>query len=187
MKINKIATAISAIALVVGFSGQAFAAKNAEVNFSARLVAATCDISASKNTVNLGTHVIADVKNTTDPVQKENFSLTLNKCSKIGEQTGADEDLKTSDIELLALGTALAGHDDKFADANASQVGIQLTATDKNVVLKPNVSTVIPVQITSTTGDYIVPMTAGLFATATGATLTPQDINVPVTFSVAYN
>lgn len=186
---NKITTAISAMAIVVGFSGQALAAKNAEVNFSARIVAATCDISASKATVNLGTHVIADIKNTTDAIQTEEFALTLNKCSKVAATTGEEgegnPDTAYTNIELLAQGTALAGHDDKFGDANASQAGIKLQA--KGVDLKPNVSTEIPVQITSTEGDYRIPMTAGLYATVANGSIDPQNVNVPVTFSVAYN
>ncbi len=56
-----------------------------------------------------------------------------------------------------------------------------------SVVLKPNESTELQNLKAEGEGNLIIPMKAGLFATETGDSLKAQDINVPVTFSVAYN
>ncbi|MEY0234609.1 fimbrial protein [Providencia manganoxydans] len=76
MKLNKIAL-IGTFA-VAALSSQAFVAQDATVNFNARLVAATCDISASKSLVNLGTHSIEKITDINKALAESNFNLVLN-------------------------------------------------------------------------------------------------------------
>lgn len=72
-----------------------------------------------------------------------------------------------------------------FADAQASQIGVKLAAGKDKVAVKPNTTTeVVNLKVTGQS-DYIIPMVAGLYATTTDAVA--QNLNVPVTFSVAYD
>lgn len=176
MKFNKLALigALTAAAL----SSQAFAAEDATVNFNARLVAATCDISASKTLVNLGTHSIEKITDINKALAESNFNLVLNKCTKIY----ADENTAT-EVSILATGESLAGHSDMFADAQASQVGVKLKSGSVDIV--PNQEATIADLKVLGNNDYIVPVTAGLYVTTKNASA--QSLNVPVTFSVAYD
>lgn len=176
MKLNKIAL-IGTFA-VAALSSQAFAAQDATVNFNARLVAATCDISASKSLVNLGTHSIEKITDINKALAESNFNLVLNKCTKT-----YSDDTTATEVSILTSGEALAGHSDMFADAQASQIGVKLKAGTTE--LAPNAQTTINNLKILGDNDYIVEVTAGLYATSKDAVA--QNLNVPVTFSVAYD
>lgn len=176
MKLNKIAL-IGTFA-VAALSSQTFAAQDATVNFNARLVAATCDISASKSLVNLGTHSIEKITDINKALAESNFNLVLNKCTKT-----YSDDTTATEVSILTNGEALAGHSDMFADAQASQIGVKLKAGTTE--LAPNAQTTINNLKILGDNDYIVEVTAGLYATSKDAVA--QSLNVPVTFSVAYD
>ncbi|WP_353241955.1 fimbrial protein [Providencia sp.] len=181
MKLNKLAF-IGTLA-VAALSSQAFAATDATVNFNARLVAETCDVNASKDLVSLGTHKTKGLS-TTDAISKEKFSLVLNNCTKAYD----DQNPQAGSIAIQASGEVLTGHSDMFADAQASQIGVKLQAESTGntlVDLKPNDTTPVDGLKVSGNGDIIVPMIASLYATTAEATA--QQLNVPVTFSVAYD
>lgn len=182
MKLNKLAFigALTAAAL----SSQAFAAQDATVNFNARLVAATCDISASKSLVNLGTHSIEKITDITTALAESNFNLVLNNCTKVYDDA-ANPSADATTVSILATGETLTGHPDMFADAQASQIGVKLEAGKAKKAMLPNIETEIADLKVTGKNDYIVPVYAGLYATQTGATA--QTLNVPVTFSVAYD
>ncbi|WP_371025754.1 fimbrial protein [Providencia sp. TYF-12] len=134
MKLNKLAL-VGAFA-VATLSSQAFAAQDATVNFNARLVAATtCDISASKDLVSLGTHSTENL-DTTKALSEANFNLVLNNCTKVyDDSTNQTADATT--VSILATGEALTGHSDMFADAQASQIGVKLAAGKAKTEVKP--------------------------------------------------
>ncbi|MFD1090434.1 fimbrial protein [Providencia vermicola] len=181
MKLNKLAF-IGALT-VATLSSQAFAAQDATVNFNARLVAETCDVSASKDLISLGTHKTQGLS-TTDAISNEKFSLVLNNCTKAYD----DQNPQAGSIAIQASGEVLTGHADMFADAQASQIGVKLQAEpvkDTKIALKPNEATEITGLKVSGQGDIVVPMIASLYATTADATA--QQLNVPVTFSVAYD
>lgn len=182
MKLNKLAF-IGTLA-VVALSSQAFAAKDATVNFNARLVAETCDVSVSKDLISLGTHKTKGLS-TAAAISSENFSLVLNNCTKPYDDSTNQQ---TGSIAIQASGEVLTGHSDMFADAQASQIGVKLQAEavkGTKVDLAPNEATEIADLKITGTGDIVVPMIASLYATTTEATA--QQLNVPVTFSVAYD
>ncbi|MEX5486919.1 hypothetical protein IC611_20825 [Proteus mirabilis] len=58
-------------ALLMGSLSTQVILKNADVTFSARLVAATCDISASQDRVDLGTYATADIQNINQAVSEK--------------------------------------------------------------------------------------------------------------------
>lgn len=188
MKFNNLGVMVAGALVMGALSTQAMAAKNADVTFSARLVAATCDVSASDERVDFGTYATADIKDINAAVAEKNFSLVLNNCTKIGQAAGEDGQggVEVSNIELLATGQGLVGNDELFASSGATQAGIKLLANDKTQI-KPNTSAELDGLKVESKGNIIVPMKAGLYATETGESLKAQDINVPVTFSVAYN
>ncbi|EJD6083926.1 fimbrial protein [Providencia alcalifaciens] len=181
MKLNKLAL-VGAFA-VATLSSQAFAAQDATVNFNARLVAATCDISASKDLVSLGTHSTENL-DTTKALSEANFNLVLNNCTKVYDDS-ANQTADATTVSILATGEALTGHSDMFADAQASQIGVKLAAGKAKTEVKPNIATEITDLKITGKNDYIIPVVAGLYATASDAVA--QNLNVPVTFSVAYD
>ncbi|ENU1228999.1 fimbrial protein [Providencia rettgeri] len=183
MKFNKLAL-IGALT-VATLSSQAFAAQDANVNFNARLVAATCDISASKSLISLGTHSNSNL-DTTKALSESNFNLVLNNCTKVYDADNGDNaTTNATSVSILATGETLTGHSDMFADAQASQIGVKLAAGKAKTAMTPNAATEITdIKITGT-NDYIVPIVASLHATAADAVA--QNLNVPVTFSVAYD
>ncbi|ENR5391617.1 TPA: fimbrial protein [Providencia rettgeri] len=184
MKFNKLAL-IGAFT-VATLSSQAFAAQDATVNFNARLVAATCDISASKDLISLGTHSNEKI-DTTKALSEANFNLVLNNCTKVynGDAGSNNEAASATSVSILATGETLTGHSDMFADAQASQIGVKLAAGKAKTAITPNTATEIADLKVTGQNDYIIPMVAGLYATTTDAVA--QNLNVPVTFSVAYD
>lgn len=72
-----------------------------------------------------------------------------------------------------------------FADAQASQISVKLAAGKDKVAVKPNTTTGVADLKVTGQSDYIIPIVAGLYATTTDAVA--QNLNVPVTFSVAYD
>ncbi|MBP6122102.1 MULTISPECIES: fimbrial protein [Providencia] len=179
MKLNKLAM-IGTFA-IAAISSQAFAAQDATVNFNARLVAATCDISASKDLVNLGTHSLDKVTDITQAISESNFNLVLNKCTKV-----YDDEAQAKEVSILATGESLTGHSEMFADAQSSQIGVKLTGGDAKTPILPNTETTISGLKVMGDNDYIVPVVAGLYATTKDGVVA-QKLNVPVTFSVAYD
>ncbi|MEX5921105.1 hypothetical protein [Providencia huaxiensis] len=85
---------------------------------------------------------------------------------------------------LLATGEALTGHSDMFADAQASQIGVKLAAGKAKTEVKPNIATEITDLKITGKNDYIIPVVASI---ATASDAVAQNLNVPVTFSVAYD
>ncbi|MEY1271383.1 fimbrial protein [Proteus mirabilis] len=187
MKFNKLGVMVAGALLMGSLSTQVMAAKNADVTFTGRLVAATCDVTPSKASIDLGTYVTSEITGTATPLGERDFSLTLNNCTKYSQPD--DDDNTVSNIELMATGTALVGNNKLFSSPDSSdlgQAGIKITAMGKEIL--PNKSAELNLKAEGTKEDnIIVPMKAGLYVTSTEASLNPQDIRVPVTFSVAYN
>ncbi|WP_336432826.1 fimbrial protein [Providencia huaxiensis] len=143
-------------------------------------------MSASKDLISLGTHSNEKI-DTAKALSEANFNLVLNNCTKVYDAAaGSDNEAgKATTVSILATGEALTGHSDMFADAQASQIGVKLAAGKDKVAVKPNTTTeVVNLKVTGQS-DYIIPMVAGLYATTTDAVA--QNLNVPVTFSVAYD
>ncbi|HEJ9414467.1 TPA: type 1 fimbrial protein [Proteus mirabilis] len=191
MKFNKLGVMVAGALLMGSLSTQVMAAKNADVTFTGRLVAATCDVTPSKASIDLGTYVTSEITSTEAALGERDFSLTLNNCTKYSQPAGEDGtgEVTVSNIELMATGTALVGNNKLFSSPDSSdlgQAGIKITAMGKEIL--PNKSAELNLKAEGTKEDnIIVPMKAGLYVTSTEASLNPQDIRVPVTFSVAYN
>ncbi|MGA6087337.1 type 1 fimbrial protein, partial [Providencia sp. NPDC089768] len=121
---------------------------------------------------------------TTKALSEANFNLVLNNCTKVyDDSTNQTADATT--VSILATGEALTGHSDMFADAQASQIGVKLAAGKAKTEVKPNIATEITDLKVTGKNDYVIPVVAGLYATASDAVA--QNLNVPVTFSVAYD
>ncbi len=182
MKFRKSILFSSIVLATTVFSGAALANKNSTVTFKAQIQAATCDVSANKDIVDFGTFAAGSVLSIAAPIATENFSLTLNNCTKEDK-----EDAANSNISLYASGNTLTGHTNLFADSAASQIGVELS-TGSNIILPPNTQKELTNVKVTTNKDYVLDMTAKLMATVTGADgLKAQYLNVPVILSVAYN
>lgn len=182
VKLNKLVVVGSFTAAVL--SSQAFAVSDPTVVFNARLVAATCNLDVSKKNISLGTHATSDIKDIKTALAEDNFNLILNNCTKI--YAAEDGDLvpgNATEVSLYAKGNPLTGHSELFANEEASQIGVKLTTNNINIL--PNTDT--PITDLKITGDkdYMIPVTAGLYATTKDADV--QKLNTSVTFSVAYD
>lgn len=183
MKLKQLGILSSAI-LLTFTAAQVSAQDNAIVTFTGAIANATCDISTSQKNIDLGTHAAKSVTDITEALETKSFNLTLNNCSD------ASTDPAGVPLIVVTAGNTLAGHADLFADEKATQIGVKLTAADGSagkVVLKANDRTSLDNVKFTGTGDYSLAVDAALFATATTTALQPQVVNVPVTFSVAYN
>ncbi|CRL59540.1 fimbrial protein [Proteus penneri] len=178
--------------VLTGVSSQSMAVENAKVDFTARLVTATCDISANTAKVDLGTHAIGSLTtgDISTPIAEKGFNLVLNNCTKVFPGSAGEEGQAVeTPVTIIATGNTLAGHNDLFSSSTATQVGVKLTSNYEgmlNTELKPNESVAV-LNAKEGETEFVVPVTAGLMTTVKGDTLKAQDINVPVTFSVAYD
>lgn len=178
MSLNK-TVLLTALAASITLASSAHAATDAQVTITGQIAAATCDLSVTKNSIDLGTYTSTGiVANSAITGSEQNFTLNLTNCT-------ADS---TGQIDLWAKGTALGANNAYFNSKDAGTVGVQLKAA--SVAVKPNVATDVKAISTLTAGlkangSATIPMTAALFSTV--ATPASQLIEAPITFSIAYN
>lgn len=160
-------------------AGAAQAATNAQVTITGQIAAATCDLNVTQSNIDLGTVVSSDVA-TAGPIAStsKDFTLNLSNCTQDGEEG--------TTVSLFSKGTALAANTNYFNNVDGGTVGVQLTADGQAV--KPNASTAL----TALAGEALkaggiaqVSMNAQLNSTV--AKPASQNIEAPITFSVAYN
>lgn len=187
MSLNKTLLTLSFAAAGLMTFSSVQAATNAQVTITGQIAAATCDLSVTKNNIDLGTYVSSTI-NTADAVitgSSKDFTLNLTNCSTDYDGTAQG----AVPVSLYATGTALAANNNYFNNVDGGTVGVKLTAdstTATPVDIKPNVAAAIASLSELTSGgSATIPMTAALFSTVT--TPAAQMIEAPVTFSVAYN
>lgn len=187
MSLNKTLLTLSFATVGLMTFNSVQAATNAQVTITGKIAAATCDLSVTKNNIDLGTYVSSSVStaNTVITGSSKDFTLNLTNCS-----AGYDSTVSGAvPVSLYATGTALAANNNYFNNVDGGTVGVKLTAdnaTANPVEVKPNAAADIASLTKLTTGgSATIPMTAALYSTV--ATPVAQNIEAPITFSIAYN
>ncbi|MBP9642108.1 MAG: type 1 fimbrial protein [Budvicia sp.] len=170
---------LAPVAAFIMSVGTAQAATNAQVTITGQIAAATCDLNVTNSNIDLGTVVSSDVT-VAGPIAttSKDFTLNLSNCTQDGE-TGTV-------VSMLSKGTALAANTNYFNNVDGGTVGVQLTVNGQAV--KPNASTPLTAlagEVLTAGGSAQVLMNAQLNSTV--AKPATQQIEAPITFSVAYN
>lgn len=181
--IKKVAPFIVVSGMMVSGSAFAAATQGTTVTFEALIRAASCDIASTSegSKIDWGTFTSDEVesKNVGDQLgENKTFNLVLSNCSAALAEDGT--------INLYARGNQSNFNSKMFANAGSSSLAVELLATAAKTAILPNVETGLKLgQAITENGTTRIPMTAGLYLT-NGAVST-DELNVPVTFTVAYN
>lgn len=170
---------LAPVAAFIMAVGTAQAATNAQVTITGQIAAATCDLNVTHSNIDLGTVISSDVT-AAGPITStsKDFTLNLSNCTQDGEESTA--------VSLFSKGTALAVNTNYFNNIDGGTVGVQLTANGQPV--KPNASTTLTAlagEVLKEGGTAQVLMNAQLNSTV--ANPASQNIEAPITFSIAYN
>ncbi|WP_255586242.1 fimbrial protein [Providencia sp. R33] len=180
MSLNK-TVLLTAFAASITLASTAHAATDAQVTITGQIAAATCDLSVTKNNIDLGTYTSSSISTSGEIASSsQSFTLNLTNCTKAYDNTGGT----ASPVNLYAKGTALAANTAYFNNKDGGTVGVKLMA-DATAV-EPNVaSNITSLKTLSVGGSASIPMTASLYSTV--VTPASQLIEAPITFSIAYN
>lgn len=170
---------LAPVAAFIMSVGTAQAATNAQVTITGQIAAATCDLNVTNSNIDLGTVISSEVA-TAGAIAStsKDFTLSLSNCTQDGKEGTA--------VSLFSKGTALAANTSYFNNIDGGTVGVQLTADGQAV--KPNASTALTAlagEVLKAGGTAQVLMNAQLNSTV--ANPASQNIEAPITFSVAYN
>ncbi|NHB88204.1 fimbrial protein [Photorhabdus tasmaniensis] len=186
-------------ALVLGAVSTANAAKNAVVTISGMVLAATCDVTTpgSGGRVDTGNYQKTAFKPSKDhfpeagigvyvPESERHFSIALANC---------DEENKEADkVKLYVTGNTLSNSGGYIFNAEKDkEAGIALTYKEGGAVKTVKAESTIPVHVAAVAkptdklkvNDSAVDFTAYMVAKAEPTA--SQTIDVPITFSYAYN
>ncbi|EQB98454.1 fimbrial protein [Photorhabdus temperata] len=186
-------------ALVLGVVSTANAAKNAVVTISGMVVAATCDVTTpgSSGRVDTGNYQKSAFESPKDrfpgadigfyvPKSERHFSIALDNCD--GENKEANK------VQLYVTGATLNNSGGYIFNAEQDkEAGIALTYKEGGAVKTVKAESTIPVHVTPvakpsdklSVNGSAVNFTAYMVAKA--APTGTQKIDVPITFSYAYN
>lgn len=171
-----------AVALLAG-TGAAQAASNAQITITANVVAATCDVSVSNSTLDLGSYTPAQFTGVATPIalSNKNFTVGLNNC---------DVPMVAGDLaNLVVTGQTLGGNPNIF-NSTGTNTGIMLSLASTptsyiNSGDKLNVATAGSTPAASDFNGQSLRMQAGLASSSAAADL--GLVSAPVLFSFAYN
>ncbi len=180
--IKKITPLVVLSGLIV--SGHALASsQGTTVSFEALIRAASCDVSSTPEGAKIDWGIFSSDEVNNKKVgdklgEDKKFNLELSQCTAALAADGT--------INLYARGNKANFNADMFANATSNSLAVQLSATEKNTLIKPNVETGLKLgkEITKD-GNASIPMTASLYLT--NGTVSSDELKVPVTFTVAYN
>jgi len=180
---KSIFTLAPVVAVLLAGSGVAQAASNAQMTITANVVAATCDVSLSNASLDLGNYSKSAFTTVATPVTAsvKTFTVGLSNC-----ETPAKAGDKAS---LIVTGQTLGGNPNIF-NSTGTNTGVMLseTATPTNYITNGQKLAVATAGATPAAGDFnakSLSLQAGLASTST----TPDIgmVSAPILFSFAYN
>lgn len=180
---KSIFTLAPVVAALLAGSGVAQAASNAQMTITANVVAATCDVSLSNPSLDLGNYSKSAFTTVATPVTAsvKTFTVGLSNC-----ETPAKAGDKAS---LIVTGQTLGGNPNIF-NSTGTNSGVMLseTATPTKYITNGQKLAVATAGATPTAGDFnakSLSLQAGLASTST----TPDIgmVSAPILFSFAYN
>ncbi|EPL9571081.1 fimbrial protein [Providencia rettgeri] len=173
--------AVLAGSMVAGSALAADGNKGAKVDFKAQLRAASCDVSSTTvgDEINWGVFTTDDasavgLKGKLGDEKK--FDLVLTNCS---------HDAANKTMFVYAQGQEANGYSELFANKDAKSLAVELKSGTTAIL--PNKDSEVTLTKDVLKGDgAIIPIQANLLLTQAGG-VTPDVLNVPVTFTVSYN
>lgn len=173
---------LTLVAIIVGAStGTAYAASNAEITITSSVVAATCDLSVSKSTLDLGNFSQKELQSAglNTPIGKKRFELIVSNCDGAKKPTG-------NGIGVLVSGQNISGHNTVFNNNNGES-GIVLSTVKDPTISIENGGFVQLAELTDSE-EY----QGGVFGFNAGLVTTSQSpvaemVKAPILFSLAYN
>ncbi|MBP1038856.1 type 1 fimbrial protein [Serratia fonticola] len=180
---KSIFTLAPVVAALLAGSGVAQAASNAQMTITANVEAATCDVTVSNPSLDLGNHAKSAFTDVAKPLASSvrTFTVGLSNCET--PLTAGDK------ASLIVTGDHLGGNPNIF-NSSGTNTGIMLsqTATPTNYITNGQKLAVATAGASPTAGDFntkILSLQAGLASTS----LTPDIgmVRAPILFSFAYN
>lgn len=178
-------TLTPAALLLLAVAGGAQAANNAQIVITGNVVAATCDVSASTNTLDVGNHTPAEFTSVAIPVttNQRQFTVGLSNC-----QTP----LAANDVAgLVVNGQTLAGNPNIF-NSSGTNTGVMLSLASAPTTfitagqkLDIATATTTPLNASDFNGKTLTFNAALASSSTTGVDL--GSVNAPITFQFAYN
>lgn len=166
--------------ILMGASALSHAATNAELTVTGTVAAGTCDLTASKTSVDLGSFVPADFTEVGKPVadSQKDISLLLSNCkgTTVGKDTlGA----------ITVRGTALSRNANLYNEDPTKSVGVILTAAK----FKDGVLSVSPLKDGDTETYSFEGYTSDITLGLASAVAKPSIgyVKAPLVLSFAYN
>jgi len=179
-------TLTPAALLLLAVSGGALAASNAQVTITGNVVAATCDVSASTSTLDLGNHTPSEFTAVATPIASstKQFTVGLNNC-QTPVATGAT-------AGLIVNGATLGGNPTIF-NTSGTNTGVMLSNAATPTVhiaagQKVNLATAssTPLNAADFNGKSMT-FNASLASSSTLTAVNLGSVNAPITFQFAYN
>lgn len=164
-------------------SSVANAASNATMNITANVVAATCDVSVSNSTLDLGNFTKTDFISVAKPIASslKTFTVGLSNCEK--PKVAGDK------ANLVISGQTLGGNPNIF-NSTGTNTGVMISqvSTPSTYLSAGEKIAVATAGATPAVGDFngkSVSLQAGLASTS----MTPDigAVSAPIIFSFAYN
>jgi major type 1 subunit fimbrin (pilin) len=178
-------TLTPAALLLLAVSGGAHAASNAQVVITGNVVAATCDVSASTSSLDLGNHTPSAFTAVATPVaaSQKKFTVGINNC-----QTP----VAANDTAGLIVNGATLGGNPTIFNTTGTNTGIMLSSPGVTGFItagqKLNLATATatPLDAADFNGKALT-FVAGLASSSSLTGVDMGSVNAPVTFQFAYN
>lgn len=164
-------------------SGVVNAASNATMNITANVVAATCDVSVSNSTLDLGNYTKTNFGAVATPIASslKTFTVGLSNCEK--PKTAGDK------ANLVISGQTLGGNPNIF-NSTGTNTGVMISqvSAPTTYLSAGDKIAVATAGATPAVGDFngkAISLQAGLASTS--ATPDIGAVSAPIIFSFAYN
>ncbi|BDH47358.1 hypothetical protein TUM12370_34020 [Salmonella enterica subsp. enterica serovar Choleraesuis] len=161
----------------------AHAASNAQMTITADIVAATCDVSLSTASMDLGNYAQKDFTAVATPVaaSTKQFTVGVSNC---------DAPLASGDTANVVISGQTLGGNPNIFNASGTNSGIMLNQKGSTTYLKNGDKLKIADATTPSADDFnskVITLEAGVASTGTASAIEFGHISAPVLFSFAYN
>lgn len=169
--------------LLLAMTGGAQAASNTTVQITGNVVAATCDVSSSVTSLDLGNYTPADFSGVATPIKssEHQFAVSLTNCQN--PQASGDT------ANLMVSGATLAGNP-KIFNTTGTNTGVMLSQSSATDVFiqsgqKLNIATATKTTDASDFNGSSLVFNVGMAASSAQADI--GTISAPITFQFSYN
>ncbi|MBG5929383.1 fimbrial protein [Providencia rettgeri] len=173
--------------LLIAVANNSHAATNAEITITGNVTAATCDVSLSRTTLDVGNYAPSDFTGVAIPIPasqaKGKFTVGIENCQTplgIGDTAN-----------LIVTGPTLAGNSNIFNNTGTNTgIMLSLSSSPNTYITSGEKLTVATAGDPPAAGDFngkTLSLTAGLASTSTLAGIDISAVRAPILFSFNYN